>query len=228
MIMSKKILGLAIILFVSAFLLISCSSKGPADVAIKAAETAVTATKAATAKIVPDKMKSLEDSLTIAKEKFAKGEYKAALEEVTALNGKVNEVLAAAKAKKEEMTKKWIELSQGISKMSEDIQSRVDVLAKTRKLPAGLTKEKIEEAKAGLASVKDELGKAQQNFISGNCTDAISAATSLKDKALKIMESLGMSLPAPAPAVAPAPAPAPAVAPAVAPAPAKAPVPVKK
>ena len=226
--MSKKFLSLAIILIVGSFFLISCSSKEPADVAIKAAETAVNATKAEAAKIVPDQVKALEVSLTAAKEKFAKGEYKAALEEVTALTGRVNEVLAAAKAKKEEMTKKWMDLDLGLTKMLEDIQSRVDVLAKTKKLPAGLAKEKIEEAKTGLASMKEELGKSQQSFISGNYTDAIGVATSLKDKALKIMESLGMSVPAPAPAVTPAPAATPAPAPAAAVAPAKAPAPAKK
>jgi len=131
--MSKKILSLAIILVVGSFFLISCTSKEPADVAIKAAETAVNATKAEAAKIVPSQVKALEVSLAVAREKFAKGDYKATLEEVTALTGKINEVLAAAKAKKEEMTKKWMDLDQGLSKMLEDIQSRVDVLAKTKK-----------------------------------------------------------------------------------------------
>ena len=112
--MSKKILSLAIILVVGSFFLISCSSKEPADVAIKAAETAVNATKAEAARIVPDQVKALDVSLAAAKEKFAKGDYKAALEEVTALTGKVNDVLAAAKAKKEEMTKKWMDLDLGL------------------------------------------------------------------------------------------------------------------
>ena len=74
-IMNKKILSLAIVMFVSAFFLISCSrDKDPADLAIKAAETAINATKAEAVKMVPDQVKSLDDSLAAAKEKFAKGE----------------------------------------------------------------------------------------------------------------------------------------------------------
>jgi nucleotide-binding universal stress UspA family protein len=201
--MKKIIVGLAVVLFVSISFLMACSGgKSAADLAIKTAEQAVNATKAEAAKIVPDQVKSLEDALAAAKEKFVKGEYKAALEEATALAGKAKEVLAAAKAKKEELTKKWTELSLGVPQMVADIQTKMDSLSKLRKLPASITKEGFEEAQAGLASVKDEWGKVQQSFTSGNFVEAVNGATSLKDKALKIMETLGIS--APAPAAAPA------------------------
>ena len=123
--MKKIIVGLAVVLFVSISFLMACSGgKSAAELAIKAADEAVNATKAEAAKIVPDQVKSLEDALAATKEKFVKGEYKAALEEATALAGKAKEVLAAAKAKKEELTQKWTELSQGLPKMVEEIQGR--------------------------------------------------------------------------------------------------------
>jgi len=164
----------------------------------------VNATKAEAVKIVPDEVKSLEDTLAAAKEKFVKGEYKAALEEATALAGKAKEVLDAAKVKKEDLTQKWTSMSQELPQMVADIQGKVDSLAKVKKLPANITKEGLEEAKAGLASISDEWGKVQQSFTSGNLTEAINVGTTLKDKALKIMEALGMTAPAAAPAAAPA------------------------
>jgi uncharacterized phage infection (PIP) family protein YhgE len=87
-------------------------------------------------------------------------------------------------------------------------------LSKAKKLPADITAEKFAEAKAGLASITDEWTKAQDSFKTGSFADAVSMATSVKDKAVKAMEALGMSVPTPAPAVAPAPVPAPAPAPA--------------
>jgi len=209
--MKKIIVGLAIALFVSISLLMACSGgKSAAELAIKTAEQAVNATKAEAAKIVPDQVKSLEDALAAAKEKVVKGEYKEALGDATALAGKAKDVLAAAKAKKEELTKKWMDLSQGIPQMVTDIQSKVDSLSKVKKLPANLTKEKFEEAKAGLASITDEWTKAQDSFKTGSFGDAVSMATSVKDKAVKAMEALGMSVPAPAAVPSPAPAPTPA------------------
>jgi len=208
--MKKIIVGLAIALFVSISFLMACSGgKSAAELAIKTAEEAVNATKAEAAKIVPDEVKSLEDALAAAKEKFVKGKYKEALGEATALAGKAKDVLAAAKAKKEELTQKWTDLIQGIPQMIADMQSKVDSLSKLKKLPASLTKEKFEEAKAGLASVKDEWTKAEESFKTESFADAVSMATSVKDKAVKVMDDLGMSIPAPAadPAVAvPAPA----------------------
>jgi hypothetical protein len=215
--MKKIIICLAVVLFVSISFLMACSSgKNAAELAIKTAEEAVNATKAEAAKIVPDEVKSLEDALAAAKEKVVKGEYKAALEEATALAVKAKEVLAAAKVKKEELTRKWTEISQGLPKIFEDIQAKIDSLSKVKKLPAKITKEGFEQAKAGLTSAKDEWTKAQASFTSGNFNEAINVATSLKDKAVKIMESLGMSVP-----VAEAPAPPPTQAPTTAPAAAK-------
>ncbi len=212
-IMKKKILSLAIVMFVSAFFLISCSrDKEPADLAIKAAETAINATKAEAVKMVPDQVKSLDDSLASAKEKFAKGEYKAALDEATLLPIKAKGVMTAAKVKKEELTKKWTEASQDLPKMIEDVQDKVDALSKLKRLPAKLKKNTFEEAKAGLASAKDEWTKAQESFKNEKFTDAINVAGSVKDKVINIMGALGMSIPAPvvAPVVAPAAVPAPA------------------
>jgi hypothetical protein len=191
--MKKIIVGLAIALFVSISFLMACSSgKNAADVAIKAAEQAVNATKAEAAKIVPDQVKSLEDTLAATKEKFVKGEYKEALGDATALAGKAKDVRAAAKAKKEELTKKWTELSQGLPQVITALQNRVDELSKAKKLPADITAEKFAEAKAGLASVTDDWNKAQESFKTGSLADAVSVATSAKDKALKAMDALGV------------------------------------
>ena len=191
--MKKIIVGLAIALFVSTSFLMACSGgKSAAELAIKTAEQAVNTTKAKAIRIVPGQVKSLEDALVAAKEKVAKGEYKAALEEATALTGKATEVLAAAMDKKDELTQKWTELSQGVPQMVADLQSRMDVLSKAKKLPASITKEKFEEAKAGLDAIIDEWIKAQESFKAGNFADAISIVTSVKDKVVKAMETLGM------------------------------------
>ena len=194
--MKKSALVLSIMLFVSAGMFIACGSdQGPAEQAIKAAEEAVNSTKAEAAKIVPDQVKSLESALAAVKEKFAKKDYKAVITEAPSLSGKAKEVLEAAKAKKEELTKSWTDLSAGLPKMVEAIQSRVDILSKSKKLPANLTAEKFAEAKSGLAAAKEEWAKALESFKAGNVTDAVSVANSVKEKAAKTMETLGMPVP---------------------------------
>ncbi len=207
--MKKTFLSLVIVAFVGSLMLMACAGdKGPAELAVKAAEEAVNAVKGEAAKIVPDQVKSLEGALAAVKEKFAKGEYKAVVAEANALAGKAKEALAAAKAKKEELTKKWTEIGQELPKMVGALQSRVDILSKAKKLPANLTADKLGEVKSFLASAKDEWAKAQESFKAGNFADSVNLAASLKEKAAKAMGTLGMTVPAPAPAAAPAPAPA--------------------
>ena len=195
--MKRKIFCLAIILLLGSVMLIGCASdKGPAEQAVKAAEEAINSTKAEAAKYVPDQVKSLESALAAVKDKFAKGEYKAAISEAQALAGKAKGVVDAAKAKKEELTKTWTNLNEGLPKMVEAIQSRVDILSQSKKLPANLTAEKFAEAKTGLAAAKEEWAKALENFKAGNYADAVSVANSVKEKAVKAMETLGLPVPA--------------------------------
>ena len=194
--MKRNFFSLAIALFLSTIMLIACASdKGPAEQAIKAAEEAINSSKAEAVKYMPDEVKSLESALAALKDKFAKKEYKAAISEAQSLAGKAKGLVDAAKAKKEELTKTWTDLNQGLPKMVEAIQSRVDILSKSKKLPANLTAEKFAEAKSGLAAAKEEWGKALESFKTGSLADAVSVANSVKEKAVKAMEILGLPVP---------------------------------
>lgn len=194
--MKRNVLVYGLVLFFGALMIGACSSqKGPAETAMKAAEDALNASKAEAAKYVPDQLKSLEGTLAAAKEKFANKDYKGALADATALIEQAKGLPDAAKAKKEELTAAWKDLSGGLPKMVEAIQSRVAILSKAKKLPTNLTKEGFEEVKSGLTSAKEEWAKAQQSFTSGNIAEAVSAATSVKEKAVKAMETLGLPVP---------------------------------
>jgi len=194
--MKRNIIGLALIIFISSLLLVACGSgdKGPAELAIKAAEEAFNASKAEAAKYVPDEVKSLEGTLASLKEKFAKGNYKDVIAEAKTFTDKAKGLADAAKAKKEELTKSWTELDQGVPKMVAAVQSRVDMLSKSKKLPANLTAEKFDGAKSGLATAKEEWTKALESFKSGKLAEAVTSAKSVKEKAVAAMEALGMQV----------------------------------
>jgi len=201
----KKTIVLTILAFISTLFLLACAGDNkPAEVALKAAEEAVNSAKTEAAKVIPDQVKSLEDSLAAVKDKFAKKDYAAVVTEAQALAAKAKEVLDTAKLKKEEMTASWASISQELPKMVEMMQGKVDSLSQAKKLPADITTEKFAEAKAGLATLKEEWAKALQNFNAGNITEAVSSAKSLKEKAVQTMGFLGLSLPSAPAAGAPA------------------------
>jgi PBP1b-binding outer membrane lipoprotein LpoB len=193
----RKCISMAVaIIFVAAIMLSGCSSaKKPAEEALKAAEQAIKGAKGEAEKVVPDMVKSLEGTLNSAKEKFGKGDYKAALADAQGIPGKVKEVLEAAKAKKEELTKSWDDLSQGLPKMMDAIKGKVDSLSKSKKLPKDVTKEKVEEAKTWLAEAMNQWGQSQESFKTGNIAEAVTKAKTIKEKADQMIQSLGISAP---------------------------------
>ncbi len=183
-------------------LALACNSgKAPAEAAMKLAEEAVNGARAEGESLVPDDFKSLSDDLNAAKDAMTKGDYKAALASAQSIQQKANDVLAKAKAKKDELTATWNQMSESLPKMLDAIKSRVDILSQSKKLPAGLDATKLASAKDGLAAANMAWIEAQDMFKAGKWTDAIAKATTVKDKATEVMGLLGMQAGgAPAPA----------------------------
>lgn len=178
------------------FTLLACSTaKAPAEAAIKSAEDALAAVRPEAAKVVPDQLKAVEDALATAKDNFQKGEYQQALTGAQDVATKVKDLVAATAAKKDELTKSWQDLSGGLPGMVDVISKRVEILSKSKKLPAGLDKEKFASAKATLATVTQTWTEASDAFKAGNLVDAVGKAKLVKEKAVEIMHTLGMKVP---------------------------------
>jgi hypothetical protein len=187
--------------FLAAVALVAAASgcanqKAPAEAAIASAETAFGAIQAEAVKYVPDQAKGISDAIAAAKDAVAKGDYQAALTNAQALPAKITELTTAVAAKKTELTSTWTGLSTALPKAVEAIQSRIGMLSKSKKLPAGLDKAKFEEAKTGLATVTSTWTDATTAFGAGNLTDAIAKAETVKAKAASVMGLLNMQVPA--------------------------------
>lgn len=187
-------------------LLVACSSdKGPADLALKAADQAIAAAVPEAEKYVPDQLASAQAALKAAQDQFAKGDYKGALAAANDVAAKAKDLVAAAAAKKEELTKAWTEASGSLPKMIEAIKSRVDILGQSKKLPKGMDAAKLTQAKEGLAALTTAWDAASAAFGSGDVQGALEKAKGLKEKGTEIMALLGMQA-APAAPEAAAPA----------------------
>lgn len=193
--MSKRAIFAVIALSLCSVITACSTAKAPAEAAIKAADGAVAAVKSEAAVYVPDQLKSVEDALASAKDSFQKGEYQQALTGAKDLASKAKDLAGAVSAKKEELTKSWQDMSGGLPGMLNTIQSRVNILSKSRKLPAGIDKEKFESAKASLANITTTMTDASAAFKGGNLMEAVNNATTVKEKAAEIMNVIGMKPP---------------------------------
>ena len=179
--------------------LMAACSKAPAEASLKTAEQSVDAARPVAEKLVPDQMKALSDSLADAKDKFGKGDYSGSMAVSKDIPAKAGEVVAAAKAKKEEKTKAWENLSKDVTASVGAITARVGELMAMKKLPKGMDKAKVEGAKASLDAATATWGQATAAAAAGNWSEAMQKGGEVKAKAQEIMSSLGMpSEPAPA------------------------------
>lgn len=202
----RQSLWTALLTVLAAFTLAACASdKGPAEIAIKAAEDALASVRTEAAQYVPDQVKAVEDGIAALKASFAKGDYKAVLAAAPDVTARARALGAAAAAKKAEaaamaakaaeLTKTWTDMAEGLPKMVGALESRVDILSKAKTLPPKIDKATFEEAKAGLATVKQTWADAQESFKGGKVEDAVAKGNTVKTKTAEIMTKLGMTVP---------------------------------
>ena len=84
-------------------------------------------------------------------------------------------------------------LSPGGPNMVEAIQSRVDILSKSRKLPKNVSKEAFDAAKSGLDSMKTAWSQASSAFATGDAVTAAAMANNVKQQGAEVLKLLGMS-----------------------------------
>jgi hypothetical protein len=191
----KHLLKLMPVLLLIVLVAGCASQKAPAEAALKVADDAFAAIKAEAASYVPDQAKGVEDAIAASRDQFAKNDFAAALASAQAIPAKIDELKTAVAAKKNELTATWNSLSEGLPGMVQAIQSRVDILSKSRRLPKGLDQATFDGAKADLATATTTWTDATSAFSAGNLMAAVTKAQEVKAKAAEIMTALGMQAP---------------------------------
>ena len=193
---AKSLYSLVILAFVALFASACSHHKEQAQAAIAQAETALEAISVDAQKYLPQKYQELEDAITAAKATLDKGDAKGALAAAKDLPARVaalgSEVASAKQQAIATLTDSWNSMSGDLPKMIDAIQSRVDTLSKSKKLPKGLDQASFDAAKSGLDEIKGLWSAATQSFNSGNVEDAVAKAKAVEQKGTEVMGLLGM------------------------------------
>jgi hypothetical protein len=182
-------------------LVAGCSSmKEPASKAVASAETALASIKDDAAKYAPEALQPVESQVAELKANLAKGDYKAVMASAPNVTSAISSLRDTVSAKKAEMEaavakakEQWTALSADVPQMISAIQSRVDILSKSKKLPKGVDKTTFESARSGFDAMKADWTAASSAFTAGNVTEAVDKAESIKAKGAEVMRSLGMT-----------------------------------
>jgi hypothetical protein len=187
-----------IALILAAFVVAGCANKmAPAQKAIADIEAAVTAAGEDATKYVPDQVQAVNDQLTNLKAMFDKKDYKGVLAAAPAVLTQAQGLTAAAAAKKTEMTDmyagEWSTLASSVPQAVAAIQSRVDILSKSKKLPAGMDAATLDNVKTSLAEATSTWAQATEAQAAGDLEQAVTLAQQVKTRTDELLTTLGMT-----------------------------------
>jgi hypothetical protein len=186
---------------VAAIIVFGCTSqKEPAEQAVANIDAALGTVHDAAAKYAPDGLQAVEAQVATLKDNLSKGDYKKVLAAAPAVTTAVANLRQAAIDKQEEADTKlaqtkqqWRTVNADVPKMVAAIQSRIDALSKSRRLPKGVSKASFESAKAGLASLNSTWTEATGAVAHEDYAGAVAKGQAAKDKATEIMHELDMT-----------------------------------
>ena len=189
-------------LVMAAVLLAGCANQmEPAKKAIADIEAAIAAAGPDAAQYIPDQLQAVTSEVASLKAKFDQKDYKGVLAAAPALLTQAQGLSAAAGAAKEAaqaaalqaMNAEWGTLSADIPAQLAAVTSRVGILSKSKKLPAGLDAAAFDAARSGTDEATALWSQATAAQASGNMEQAVGAARQVKDKLNAAMAALGMS-----------------------------------
>ncbi len=185
----KKLLALVL----TAGVTVACASqKAPAEMALKGLEQAVTAAKPEIEMFAADEMTGLTDAVAAAKTKFESGDYAGVVADVQTVTAKLSTAAQTAAAKKAALTTEWTTFA-ALPAMVGQVTAKLTELTAMRRLPAGMTKTTVDDAKMSLDKVNALWTEASGAFEKGDLMAAVTKARDVKPMVETLMSSLGVA-----------------------------------
>jgi hypothetical protein len=183
-------------------LLAGCANKmEPAKNAIAGIEAAVAAAGPDAVQYIPDQLQAVTNQLNDLKMKFDQKDYKGVLAAAPALLTQAQGLASAAGSAKqaaqaaalEALNGEWGTLATDIPAQLAAVTSRVGILSKSKKLPAGLDATSFDAVRAGTAEATTLWDQATAAQAAGNMEQAVTAARQVKGNLDAAMAALGMT-----------------------------------
>ncbi|MGB7845534.1 MAG: hypothetical protein WBL63_07955 [Candidatus Acidiferrum sp.] len=192
--MARKASWIACALSGIALLVAGCGNaqRDATDAAISAAQAAINAVQGEAEKYVPEQLQAAQAALQKAKDALAKEDYQAALKAAQDATNKARDLAVAAAAKKDELNKGWADLKVSMPKSLDAVKAKLNAYAHGARLPVGLDKDKLEEAKTQYEQLKQVWADASAAAAQGDLGEAMKKASAIKDPLAKLMELLGI------------------------------------
>jgi hypothetical protein len=189
-------------LAMAAVLLAGCANKmEPAKNAIAGIEAAIAAAGPDATQYIPDQLQAVTSQLNDLKMKFDQKDYKGVLAAAPALLTQAQGLASAAGSAKQAaqaaalqaLNGEWGTLATDIPAQLAAVTSRVGILSKSKKLPAGLDATSFDAVRTGTEEARTLWDQATAAQAAGNMEQAVTAARQVKGNLDAAMTALGMT-----------------------------------
>lgn len=185
----KKLL----MLVVASTLAVACSSeKEPAQAAMNGLETAVDAAKPDIERFAADRIAAVNDAVKAAKAKLDDENYAGALADVQGATKTLTAAAEEAAARKAQLSTDWATFT-GMPAMIGQIKGRMAELNAMRRLPRGLNKATLDDAKSSVDTASELWDDASDAHGRGHLIVAVAKAKQAKPMVESLMTTLGVS-----------------------------------
>jgi hypothetical protein len=183
-----------------AAILCACGmQKEAAQEALAETEHAVSSLRSDAASVAPDELAALDESLAGLKADLARQDYRAVVSGAPVLMARVGALQQRIIAKKAEqaaraarLTESWNALVAEVPDLVNAVNARVDSLAHTSKLLAGMDRTAFEATRAAAIEMTQSWQQALGAFANDNMEEAVGSAEAAKQKGAEVMTRLGM------------------------------------
>lgn len=180
----------------AAVLFVACVNQmEPAKNALDNINATLKAVSADAQTYVPDQYAEAQSKAAALTASYEKKDYAAVIARAPAVLAEARGLADAASAKKDEAEKalgrEWRSLAASVPQSISTVQSRIDELTKTKRVPKGVD---LNAAKSGLADANTAWGKAEDSFKSGNPADAVTAGKDAQGKVSAAAAALKLNL----------------------------------
>ena len=192
---NQRITGFLTLCSVAVLFVACVNQMEPAKNALDNINSTLNSVSADAQKYVPDQFTQAQGKVAALTASFEKKDYAAVIAGAPAVLAEVRGLPDAAAAKRDEIVKElgneWRSLAASVPQSLSAVQSRIDDLSKTKRVPKGVD---LGAAKSGLADANSAWDKAQEAFKAGNPADAVSAAKDAQGKVASAAAALKLNL----------------------------------
>jgi hypothetical protein len=144
------------------------------------------------AKVAPNDVKAMTDSVAALKGYITSGDYRAALMGGRGVSSRARDLALNLNARRIQITAAYNAAADVLPKELATLKAKVDELSKARRLPAGIDPAKFAAVKAGIETWSQEWAAASQSFKDGDIAIALSKANEVKAKVADGMKVVGL------------------------------------